>query len=79
MLGEVEGVDAVTASHRETLWYQIDAEHLRRAAVPGDASTHLTDGPEADHGNGSAGGDARVVDGLPGGREDIGEEQELLV
>ena len=78
-LGEVEDLDAVAGRHGEALGHEVDAEDLGRAAVPGDPSGHLADRAEAEDGDGAALGDVGVLDGLPGGGQHVGEEQEPLV
>ena len=58
----------------EALRDVVDPEDLACAFVAGDPGGHLTDRPEAEDGDRATVGDRRVVDRLPGGGEDIGEE-----
>src|SRR5919204_3220088 len=76
---EVDGLDAVPPRHREPLGHEVDPEHAARATVKGDPADQLSDRAEAPDADGSAGRHVRVLDGLPGRREDVGEEKEARV
>jgi hypothetical protein len=57
---------------------QIDADHPVPAVLR-DPGRHRTDRPETEDDDRSAVGDARVLDGLPGGRQHVREQHETLL
>ena len=63
----------------ETVRYEVDADDGVGAEVLGDSGAHLADRPEPEHEHAVVGGDVGVLDGLPGGGEDVGEKQEAIV
>src|SRR4051794_3880421 len=79
LVGDVEHLDAVLARAHDPLGDEVDADDLARAAVLGDARAHVADRPEAEHGDRAAIRDVRVLDGLPGGGEDVREVDEAVV
>ena len=79
LVGEGDRLDPVAARHLQALGDVVDAEDPRRALVAGDPRRHLADRAEAEDRDRAALGDRRVVDRLPGGGEDVGEEEVALV
>ncbi len=79
VLGRVDRLDAVAAGHLQALRYGIDPDHRLGTLVAGDSRAHLSDRPEPVDGDAAALRDRRVLDRLPGGRQDVGEEQVALV
>ncbi len=75
---EVDDVDAATADTLESLGHEVDADHPV-AAVLRDAAGHVADRPEAEHDDGAARRNCRVLDGLPSRRHHVGEEDEAVV
>jgi len=69
----------VPPSARAPLGHEVDPDHGLRTEVLRDPRAHLADRPEPEHGDAAALGNRRVLHGLPGGREDVGEEQEAVV
>ncbi len=76
---EVEGVDAMVGGAAEPFGDEVDADDEACSAVCGDAGGHVSDGPETEYGDGAAGWDRGVLDGLPGGGQDVGEVDEAVV
>lgn len=77
--GEVEGVAAVCGGAPEAFGYEVDADDPARAPVGGDTGGHVADGTEPEDGHGGAGRNRGVLDGLPGGGQDVGEVHEAVV
>jgi hypothetical protein len=69
----------VAGRHGQALGDQIDREHVLDAEVEGDPARHLPDGPETDHGERPTRRDLGEHHRLPGGGQDVGQEQEALV
>ena len=76
---EVEDLDPSGAAALETFRDKIDPDHLLDASVERDATRHLADRAQAQHDETSSVGDAGVLDALPGGGQDVGQEQESVV
>ncbi len=77
-VGEVVGQDAVTLGHRSALGLGLDRED----AIPqvhADAGGELSDRPQPHHRQGSPFGDVRVLHALPGGGDDVAEEEVAVV
>ena len=78
VVGEVEHLDAMALGHRAALRHGVDAEHPS-AQVPSDPRAELTHRAQPDHCQGAVGRHPRVLHGLPGGGEDVAEEEVVLV
>jgi len=69
----------VLSRHLQPLRHAVDADHPFRTQILRDAGAHLPDRAETDDRAGTARLDVRVLHCLPGGADDVGEEQEPLV
>src|SRR5690606_31004680 len=78
LIREVVGFDSVPFGHRSALRYRVDGEHVGAPAL-GDAARELPHRAEPHDDGGVAGLDARILDALPRGRQDVAEEQVALV
>src|SRR4051812_7572468 len=76
---EVDGNGATGFRHFQALRHMIDGDHLLGAEEDGAADRHLTDGTAAPDRNGIGRLDIALDGGLPSGREDVTEEENLLV
>src|SRR3954453_17794283 len=65
--------------HLEALRDAIDADHDLGSVLACDPGGHLADRPQPIDSDAATLRDGRVLDRLPGGGEDVGEEQEVLV
>ena len=78
VIGEVEGLDAVTLGHGAPFRNGIYAM-TRWPKVASDAGCELTHRPQAEDGQGAAVGNVRVLHALPRSREDVAEEEVTLI
>jgi len=69
----------VLSRHLQPLRHAVDADHPFRTQILRDAGAHRPDRAETDDRAGTARLDVRVLQCLPGGADDVGEEQEPLV
>lgn len=76
---EVKRLHAAPVRPAQPFAHQVHPEHLSGAAHLGDPAGHVTDRPEAEHGDAAAFRDARVLDRLPGGGQYVGEVHETVV
>src|SRR5215211_3583637 len=79
LLVEVDGDGAAGARHVEALGDAVDRDHLLRSEQHGRADRHLPDGSGAPDRDRVLGIDVALDRGLPAGREDVAEKQDLLV
>jgi hypothetical protein len=75
---QVDDLDAARGDAGEAVGLEIDADDAE-ALVLGDAAGHVADRAEAEDDERAAVGHRRVLDGLPGGRQDVGEVDEPVV
>jgi hypothetical protein len=75
---QVDDLDAARGDAGQAVGLEIDADDAE-ALVLGDAAGHVADRAEAEHDERAAVGHRRVLDGLPGGRQDVGEVDEAVV
>ena len=68
---DIERLYAVRPGPLQSLRYEIYPNHLPGAPVLCDASRHLADRPEPQHQHGLASGHGRVIDCLPGCRQNV--------
>ena len=73
------GDGAAGLRHGEALRHAVDADHLLGAEQDGAADRHLADRPGAPDRDRVGGLDVALHGRLPAGREDVAEEQHLLV
>ena len=78
-LCDVHGLDAVRARPRQSFWHQVDSDDLRGAAMLGHPRAHLADRAEAEYGDAARLRDLGVLDGLPRGRQHVGQVDEAIV
>ena len=71
--------NAVPLRARQALGHEIEADHRAGAEMLGDPRGHLADRSQPDDRDAAAVGDLRVLHGLPGGGQDVGQEEEAVV
>ena len=76
---EVDGDGAAGARHVEALGHAVDRDHLLGAEQHRRADRHLADRAGAPDRDRVVRLDVALHRGLPAGREDVAEEQDLLV
>src|SRR4051794_2819565 len=79
LLVEVDRDGTAGFRHFQALRQMIDGNHLLGTKQNGAADRHLTDGTAAPDRNGIGRLDVALDSGLPSGREDVTEEENLLV
>ncbi len=79
VLAQVQGRHAALPGPGEPFGHQVHADDPGGAAVQGDARGHVPDRAETEDGQGAARGNGGVLDGLPGGGQDVREVDEPLV
>ena len=71
-LGEVDGAHPSLGGAGQALGHPVDSDDVV-AQVMGNPGRHIADGAEAEYGHRPAVRDVGVGDGLPGGRQDVGQ------